>query len=167
MSDPSAIAALTGYFDPSNPDYQGVLSAEAFELASQALRRNAPRIARSVGLHRIKTFLDYVPKKDTTVVFYMPAPIRTPGESRLIPTGVPIPLANFGTRKAVLAVGGKTTTRFFGMGFAKGTKPSTQRQLFRMDWAKAPGSSHYPGDKTNADYWVDPGFEFHVPPEPQ
>jgi len=166
MNDPSAIAALTGYFDPSNPDYQGVLSAEAFELASQALRRNAPRIARSVGLHRIKTFLRYVPDKKSTVIFYMPTPILTPGSPRLIPTGVPIPLANFGTRKAVLAVGGKTT-RFFGMGFALGTDLKTQRQLFRMDWAKMPGSAHFPGDGANADYWVDPGFEFHVPREPQ
>jgi RHS repeat-associated protein len=165
MSDPTAIAELKEYFNPDNPDYQGKLSADAFERASQALRRNAPRIARSVGLHRIKTFLDYVPKKDTTVVFYMPTPIRMPGGPRLIPTGVPIPLANFGARKAVLAVGGKTT-RFFGMGFAKGTRLNTQRQLFRMDWMSMPGSSHYPGDKKNADYWVDSEFEFHVPKEP-
>jgi hypothetical protein len=63
--------------------------------------------------------------------------------------------------------GSQVMTRFFGMGFALGTKMNTQRQLFRMDWQKMPGSAHYPGDGSYADYWVDPGFEFHVPREPQ
>ncbi|WP_257386148.1 RHS repeat-associated core domain-containing protein, partial [Tahibacter caeni] len=165
LNDPSAISQLTAYLDPSNPDFQGKLGPSEFERASRVLRQNAARIARSVGLHRIKTFFRYVPDKSSTVVFYMPTPIRTPGNGKLISTGVPIPLANFGTRKAVIAVGGHST-RFFGLGFALGTRENTQRQLFRMDWMKMPRSNHFPGDKDNADYWLDGGFEFHVPREP-
>lgn len=166
LHDPTSIAEVASYLGPANPEYEGIISKEAFAHAGHVLSRNSSRIAKSVVRYRMKTFLRYVPDKNSTVLFYMPTPVRGVGNAKLVRTGVPIPLANFGTRPAVLALGGNNT-RFFGMGFALGTNSGTQRQLFRMDWTKVPGSNHYPGDKGNADYWADSGFEFHIPREPQ
>jgi RHS repeat-associated protein len=165
LQDPTSIAEVANYLDPANPEYEGILSKEAFAHAGHVLSNNASRIVKSIVRYRIKTFMRYVPDKKSTVIFYMPTPIRGVGNAKLVNTGVPIPLANFGTRPAVLALGGKNT-RFFGIGFGLGTNDKSQRQLFRMDWAKMHGSNHYPGDKDYVDYWTDSGFEFHIPREP-
>ena len=164
LSDPTAIAALRDYFDPNNPLFEGILDEGGFEHATSVLRQNAARIAGSVARHKIASFMRYVPDKNSSVIFYLPTPIRSPGNGNLIPTPIKIPFGKFGSRPLKLLIGGKST-RFFGIGFTLGKRLNAQRQLFRMDWARS--GSHYPGDAQNADYWTDPGFEFHVPKDPK
>jgi RHS repeat-associated protein len=160
FNDPGAIMDMAAYLNPSNQDFGGVLEKGSFEHAAKVLKNNAAKIARSVSIHKFKIFTTYVPRKDCSILFYMPTPVSTPGSPIFLPTPIKISLGTFGRKPIYLALGGRTT-RFFGIGFTFGKQPEKQNQLFRMDWKK-PGN-HHPGDSANFDYWIDPGFEFHVP----
>ncbi|MCQ4167740.1 RHS repeat domain-containing protein, partial [Tahibacter harae] len=156
LTDPGMLANLNGYLRPA--EFSGNLSPQGFERGLHALKANARKLVSSIVTYKINTFKHFLADSSSNIVFYLPTPglAFKPGRSDLLPTPVRIPLANFGSRRLVLGVGGHRT-RFFGIGFSKGKKLAAQDQLFRMDWAVAGGHTNGPR------YWQDSGFEFHIP----
>ena len=157
LNNPTSMSTISSYQNSHDSNFKGILNPEAFEIASQTLAKNSPRLALSVATHKTKVFTDYLSKSNSSLIFYMPTPSRSPGNSILLPTGIKMKVAHR-NMPVYLALGGHST-RFFGLGFGVGGKPKNTNQLFRMDWEVA--GKHFPGDGGNLDYWKDNGFEFH------